>query len=73
MTRLMITSDLHLGHKNIHKFRNDFACADDHHEFMFEQLACNVQSEIHYSSLATLHLINIGLTESKRSSALRKL
>ena len=43
MTRLMITSDLHLGHKNIHKFRSDFACADDHHEFMFEQLAKNIQ------------------------------
>ena len=43
MTRLMITSDLHLGHKNIHQFRGDFACAEDHHEFMFEQLAVNIQ------------------------------
>lgn len=39
----MITSDLHLGHKNIHKFRGDFTCAEDHHEFMFEKLAMNVQ------------------------------
>jgi len=43
VTRLMITSDLHLGHKNIIKFRGGFSSADDHHEFMFEQLAVNVQ------------------------------
>ena len=43
MTRLMITSDLHLGHKNIHKFRLGFTSAEEHHEFMFEQLAMNIQ------------------------------
>lgn len=31
MTRLMITSDLHLGHKNIHKFRTEFENAEHHH------------------------------------------
>lgn len=43
MTRLMITSDLHLGHKNIHKFRNGFESAEHHHEVMFENLAMNIQ------------------------------
>jgi calcineurin-like phosphoesterase family protein len=38
----MITSDLHLGHKNIHKFRNQFATAEEHHEFVFENLATNI-------------------------------
>lgn len=39
----MITSDLHLGHKNIHQFRGDFKSAEDHHEFIFEQMAVNIQ------------------------------
>ena len=43
MTRLMITSDLHLGHKNIHKFRTEFKSAEAHHETIFENLAMNVQ------------------------------
>ncbi len=30
-------SDLHLGHKNIHKFRPPFASAEDHHAFILEQ------------------------------------
>lgn len=41
MTRLMITSDLHLGHKNIHKFR-DAKTAEEHHEFVFERLATSI-------------------------------
>lgn len=43
MTRLMITSDLHLGHKNIHKFRTEFESAESHHEAIFENLAMNIQ------------------------------
>lgn len=43
MTRLMITSDLHLGHKNVTKFRSDFKTPEDHHEFMFEALAGNIK------------------------------
>lgn len=41
MTRIMITSDLHLGHKNIHKFR-DAKTAEAHHEFVFERLATSI-------------------------------
>ena len=43
MTRLLITSDLHLGHKNAHKFRPAFESAEHHHEYMFEMLATTVQ------------------------------
>lgn len=43
MTRLMITSDLHLGHKNIHNFRKGFGTAEEHHEVMFENLATNIK------------------------------
>ncbi len=43
MSRLMISSDLHLGHKNIHKFRSEFSTADEHHETIFENLAMNIK------------------------------
>ena len=43
MSRLMIASDLHLGHSNIVKFREGFSSADEHHELMFENLASNIQ------------------------------
>lgn len=42
MSRLMITSDLHLGHKNVHKFRTKFATAEEHHNEVFENLATNI-------------------------------
>lgn len=42
MSRLLISSDLHLGHKNICKYRTQFSSADEHHEFIFENLATNV-------------------------------
>ena len=34
MTRLVLSSDLHLGHKNICKYRSGFEDAEDHHEFV---------------------------------------
>ncbi|AUR93088.1 calcineurin-like phosphoesterase [Vibrio phage 1.182.O._10N.286.46.E1] len=43
MTRLMITSDLHLGHENIIKFRTGFDSAEHHHETLFENLASSIQ------------------------------
>jgi len=42
MSRLMITSDLHLGHKNIHKFRTQFDSAEDHHQAIFDNFASNI-------------------------------
>lgn len=42
MSRLLITSDLHLGHKNICKYRTQFSSAEEHHNFIFENLATNV-------------------------------
>ena len=42
MSKLWLTSDLHLGHKNIHTYRTKFATAEEHHEFIYEQLAMSV-------------------------------
>ena len=42
MSRLMLTSDLHLGHKAIHKYRPSFSSAEEHHEIMFDNLASNI-------------------------------
>ena len=41
MSRLMITSDLHLGHSNINKFR-PFKSSEEHHEVVFDNLASNI-------------------------------
>ena len=42
MSKLLITSDLHLGHKNICKYRAQFSSAEEHHNFIFDNLATNV-------------------------------
>jgi len=42
MSRLMLTSDLHLGHKNILKFRSGFSSQEEHDETIFENLATSV-------------------------------
>lgn len=47
MSRLLLSSDLHLGHKNIHKFRTQFSSAEEHHETVFENLATNVGKRDH--------------------------
>lgn len=43
MSRLMITSDLHLGHNNIHKYRDQFSTAEEHHNTVFENLATTIR------------------------------
>lgn len=43
MSRLMITSDLHLGHQNICKYRHKFSTPEEHHETLFENLATTIQ------------------------------
>jgi len=42
MTRLMITSDLHLGHKNVIKWRPQFSTSEEHDEVLFDNLMSNV-------------------------------
>ena len=39
MSRMLLTSDLHLGHTNIHKYREGFASAEEHHEIIWDKLA----------------------------------
>ena len=41
MSKLMVTSDLHLGHSSIHKFR-PFETAEEHHEIVFDNLASSI-------------------------------
>lgn len=42
MSKLYISSDLHLGHANICKFRPGFSSPEEHHETMFDNLATTV-------------------------------
>lgn len=42
MSKLMISSDLHLGHKAICKYRKDFKSSEEHNEILFDNLASNV-------------------------------
>ena len=43
MTKLWVSSDLHLGHKNVLKFRGDeFGCQQEHDEVIFDRLATSV-------------------------------
>ena len=42
MSRLLITSDLHLGHKNISKYRTNFSSSEEHHGIIYDNLASSV-------------------------------
>lgn len=42
MSKLLISSDLHLGHNNICKYRTNFKTPEEHHETLFENLAMSV-------------------------------
>jgi len=42
MSRIMLCGDAHLGHKNIHKYRTDFATAEEHHETIWENIQLSV-------------------------------
>lgn len=42
MSRLMLAADLHLGHKNITKFRTQFSSAEEHHEIVLENMKLSV-------------------------------
>jgi len=43
MSRLLFTSDLHLGHNNICKYRTQFSSPEEHNEIIFDNLATNVE------------------------------
>lgn len=42
MSRLFLTSDLHLGHKNICKYRKQFKTVEEHDAIVFDNLASAV-------------------------------
>lgn len=41
-SRIMLCGDSHLGHKNIHKYRDQFETAEEHHETIFENICSSV-------------------------------
>jgi len=73
VTRLMITSDLHLGHKNIHKFRSGFESAEHHHEVMFENLAMNIQKRDSLILLGDIAFDKFWLKKIKSIKCAKKL
>ena len=42
MSRIMLGSDLHLGHRAIAKYRPIFETAEEHHETVFDNFATNI-------------------------------
>lgn len=42
MSRLLLTSDLHLGHKAIVKYRSQFSSSEEHHEIVYDNLASSL-------------------------------
>lgn len=42
MSKLMISSDLHLGHKNAFKWREPFSSSEEHDEVIFDNLASSI-------------------------------
>ena len=42
MSRLMLTSDLHLGHKGITKYRTQFSSSEEHDEVIFDNLLSSI-------------------------------
>ncbi len=47
MSKIMISSDLHLGHANILKFREGFTSVEEHNEVIFDNLASSVSKRDH--------------------------
>lgn len=43
ITRLIIASDLHLGHKNICKYRTQFSTPEEHDEFVFNNIVNTIR------------------------------
>lgn len=41
-TKIVIWTDLHLGHENAIKWRTQFSTAEEHDEFIFDKLASKV-------------------------------
>lgn len=42
MSRLLFSADLHLGHKNICKYRTQFSSPEEHDNTLYENLATNI-------------------------------
>ena len=45
MSNVYVAGDLHLGHNNIHKYRDHFSSAEEHHEIIFDTVASSVNKK----------------------------
>lgn len=43
MSRVLIISDTHFAHRNVHKFRKEFDTADEHDDFVFNSIMQTVR------------------------------
>lgn len=68
----MITSDLHLGHKNIHKLRDGFSSAEHHHDVIFENLAMNIKKRDSLILLGDIAFDKRWLNEIKKIKCVKK-
>ena len=73
MTRLLITSDLHLGHNNIHKYRTQFKTAEQHHAYVFEQLVNTIKKRDSIIFLGDVAFTKEWLREITSISCAKKL
>lgn len=68
MSRLLVTSDLHLGHKSILNFRSGFNSQEDHDEIIFHNLASSINKR---DSIIFLGDIAFSIYWLKRIEAIR--
>lgn len=73
MSRLMLSSDLHLGHKNIYKFRPEFSSSEEHHEVLFDNLASNVNKRDSLILLGDIAFDKVWLERIKGIKCAKKL
>lgn len=73
MTRLMITSDLHLGHLNICKFRTQFSTPEEHDNIVFENLATSVNKRDSLILLGDVAFTKYWLDKIKSINCAKKL
>jgi calcineurin-like phosphoesterase family protein len=69
----MLSSDLHLGHKNICKYRTQFSSAEEHHEIMFDNLATTIKKRDTLWLLGDIAFTREWLERMKEIHCMRKV
>ena len=73
MSRLLLTSDLHLGHKNICKYRSMFSSAEEHHNIVFDNLATSIRKRDTLWLLGDIAFTKEWLARMKEIKCIRKV